>query len=156
MFRIYDPLRRMSGFFIVLTALVLCPSIVFAANWIRTTSASMRPVPTSTSISATYLAIENGANESNLLQPVEADFAQSKENHEMSMHGAVRKMPHVVDGIEIPEKDSVEFKPYGHHIMFIQIQEPILASEKRIIRFVFENAGEVSVEFSTGHSTVAG
>ena len=87
---------------------------------------------------------------------VEADFADKIEIHSMSMDEAVMKMRPVTDGIGIPAENSVKFQPGGYHIILMQIKEPILSGQKRIIRFVFDKAGEVVVEFTAGHSPVAG
>ncbi len=141
---------------LLMGSVALSSMIAIAANGISTTSAWMRPAPTGISISAAYLVIGNDGKIGDRLMRVEADFAEKVEVHSMSMDGEVMKMRLVTDGIGIPAENSVELEPGGYHIMLMQIKEPVLSGQKRIIRFVFEKAAEVAVEFTAGHSPAAG
>ena len=64
--------------------------------------------------------------------------------HEMSMEGNVMKMRQVKD-IAVPAGGSVELKPGGLHLMFMNIKAPLSAGETVPVKLTFAKAGEVEV-----------
>jgi copper(I)-binding protein len=64
--------------------------------------------------------------------------------HEMSMEGNVMKMLQVKD-IAVPAGGSVELKPGGLHLMFMNIKAPLSAGETVPVKLKFAKAGEVEV-----------
>ena len=65
--------------------------------------------------------------------------------HEMAMDGNVMKMRQVKD-IAIPAGGSVELKPGGLHLMFMNIKAPLAAGETVPVKLKFAKAGEVEVK----------
>ena len=63
-----------------------------------------------------------------------------------TMGGAMQMLP--VSTVEIPAGETVEFKPGGHHIMLIDLVEPLKLGDTFELTLMFEKAGEktVSVE----------
>ena len=65
--------------------------------------------------------------------------------HEMAMDGNVMKMRQVKD-IAVPAGGSVELKPGGLHLMFMNIKAPLAAGETVPVKLKFAKAGEVEVK----------
>lgn len=104
-----------------------------------------------------YLTIVNHSAQADRLIGGSADFAGKVEVHEMRMDGDTMVMRPVDDGLEIAPGATVELKPGGYHIMFMQLGEQLKPDERRAVRLRFERAGEVEVEFKVeamgGHAT---
>jgi copper(I)-binding protein len=65
----------------------------------------------------------------------------------MAMEGNLMKMRQVKD-IAVPAGGSVELKPGGLHLMFMNIKAPLTAGESVLIKLKFAKAGEVEVKMS--------
>jgi copper(I)-binding protein len=65
--------------------------------------------------------------------------------HEMAMEGNVMKMRQVKD-IAVPAGATVELKPGGLHLMFMNIKAPLAAGETVPVKLKFAKAGEVEVK----------
>ena len=50
--------------------------------------------------------------------------------------------------IEIKPGQSVEFKPGGDHVMFVNLKHPLSKGDHPSGTLVFERAGKVNVEYS--------
>ena len=69
------------------------------------------------------------------------------EVHEMKMDGDIMTMAEVKGGIVIPAGQTVELKPMGLHIMFLQVKEQPVVNTSFKGSLTFEKAGTVEVEF---------
>ena len=78
---------------------------------------------------------------------ISADVARSTELHEMKMENDVMKMRQV-DGIDIGAGQTVELKPGGYHIMFMDLTEPLKEGQTLKGTLLFEKAGAVTVEYT--------
>ena len=65
--------------------------------------------------------------------------------HAMTMDGNVMKMREVKT-IEVPANGSVELKPGGLHLMFMDIKAPLKAGESVPVKLKFQKAGEVEIK----------
>ena len=65
--------------------------------------------------------------------------------HTMIMDGNVMRMREVKQ-IEVPANGTVELKPGGLHLMFINIKAPLKAGEAVPVKLKFAKAGEVEVK----------
>ena len=65
--------------------------------------------------------------------------------HEMTMDGNVMKMRQVKN-IVLPAGGTIELKPGGLHIMFMNIQTPLKAGESVPVKLKFAKAGDVEVK----------
>ena len=63
----------------------------------------------------------------------------------MAMDGTVMKMRQVKD-IAVPANGSVELKPGGLHLMFMNIKAPLSAGETVPVKLKFAKAGEVELK----------
>jgi copper(I)-binding protein len=66
----------------------------------------------------------------------------------MSMDGDVMRMKPVDGGLEIKPGASVELKPGGTHLMFMDLKEPLKEGQSVKGTLQFEKAGTVNVEFA--------
>ena len=72
------------------------------------------------------------------------------EVHDMSMDGDVMRMKPVGDGLEIKPGSTVELKPGGTHIMFMDLKDKLSEGQTVNGTLVFEKAGTVAVEYTVG------
>ena len=105
-----------------------------------------RAAPKGAPVGAGYVTLKNGGAAADKLISATADVAGRVEIHEMTMDNGVMKM-RPVNGLEIPAGKSVELKPGGYHIMFMQLKKPLVAGETVKSVLTFEKAGAVPVEF---------
>jgi periplasmic copper chaperone A len=107
-----------------------------------------RATPKGAAVAGGYLTIVNtGANADRLVSfssPVAGRF----EIHEMRMNDGVMQMRPLPNGIEIKPGATVELKPGGLHLMFVDLKEPL--KEGQIVKgtLTFEKAGPVEVEYT--------
>jgi len=73
-----------------------------------------------------------------------APVAARVELHTMRMEGDVMRMRQV-DAIELPTGATVELKPGGMHLMFMDLKAPLKAGETVPVTLRFEKAGELTV-----------
>ena len=106
-----------------------------------------RATPAGAPVGAGYVTLKNaGAAPDKLISATAPDVAGKVEVHQMTMDGGVMKM-RPINGLEIPAGKSVELKPGGYHIMFMQLKKPLVAGETVKGTLSFEKAGAVPVEF---------
>lgn len=96
-----------------------------------------------------YLKIINNGPADRLVS-ASSDRAGRVEFHEMKMNGAIMEMRELEGGITIPAKTTVELKPGGYHVMFMNVTQPFKEGEMVKAKLVFEKAGSVDVEFAVG------
>lgn len=68
--------------------------------------------------------------------------------HEMKMDGDVMKMAELPEGLVLPAGQSVELKPGGFHIMFMQLKQQFVEGTTVPVTLTFEKAGSINVEFA--------
>jgi copper(I)-binding protein len=93
---------------------------------------------------AGFMKIENKGAADQLLS-ASSPVAGEVQLHEMSMDGQVMKMRQVKD-IPVPAGGTVELKPGGLHLMFMNIKAPLTAGETVPVKLKFAKAGEVEVK----------
>lgn len=72
-------------------------------------------------------------------------FAKTFQVHEMVMQDNVMKMREVAGGLPIPAGQTVELKPGGYHVMFMDMTAPLVEGETVDVTLKFEKAGEVTI-----------
>ena len=92
-----------------------------------------------------FMKIENKSGPADQLISASSPIAGEVQLHEMAMEGNVMKMRQVKD-IALPAGGSVELKPGGLHLMFINIKAPLSAGETVPVKLKFAKAGEVEVK----------
>ena len=101
-----------------------------------------------------FMKIENKGIADQLLS-ASSPAAGEVQLHEMAMEGSVMKMRQVKD-IPVPAGGSVELKPGGLHLMFMNIKAPLAAGESVPVKLKFAKAGEVEVKMPVNAMGQAG
>mgnify|MGYP003342752079 FL=1 len=70
------------------------------------------------------------------------------EIHEMKTENGVMTMRGIPGGLEIKPGQTVEFKPGGYHVMFMDLKTPLQQGRSVKGTLVFEKAGTVEVEYA--------
>jgi len=92
-----------------------------------------------------FMKIENKGNVADQLVSASSPAAGEVQLHEMAMDGNVMKMRQVKD-IAIPAGGSVELKPGGYHLMFMNLKGPFAAGQTVPVKLKFVKAGELEVK----------
>lgn len=121
------------------SAQVKAGDLLIEAPWARAT-------PGGAKVGGGYVKITNNGAVPDRLIGGSLPLAGTVEVHEMAMDNNVMKMRRV-DGIEIKPGQTIELKPGGYHLMFMQLKEGLKAGETLKGTLVFEKAGVVEVEF---------
>ncbi|WGR63562.1 DUF1775 domain-containing protein (plasmid) [Paracoccus ferrooxidans] len=108
-----------------------------------------RATPPGAPVAGGFLTIANGGAEDRLVA-AHADFAGRTEIHEMAMEGEVMRMRQLPEGLAIPAGATVELKPGGYHLMFMELKQPLVEGETVNVTLSFEKAGEVSLPLAVG------
>jgi len=115
-------------------------ALLIERPWIRAT-------PSGAKVAAAYLRITNRGPETDRLLGASIPFAERGEVHEMAREGDLMKMRQVEGGIEIQSGRTIELKPGGYHLMFMELNSG--AKEGSVVRgtVTFLRAGNVNVTF---------
>lgn len=107
-----------------------------------------RATPPSAQSGGGFLTITNKGTTPDRLVAVRSTASNKAEIHEMKMDGNVMRMRELEKGLEIPAGATVELKPGGYHLMFMELKAPFAKDAKIPATLVFEKAGSVDVELS--------
>lgn len=66
------------------------------------------------------------------------------------MVGDVMKMRQLKDGIPVPAGATVELKPGGLHLMFMDVKELLVEGGRVSVKLTFEKAGTVELLLPVG------
>jgi uncharacterized protein YcnI len=107
-----------------------------------------RATPPGAKVGGGYLRITNTGKEADRLTGGSFPGASRIEVHEMSMTDNVMRMKPVEGGLEIPPGATVELKPGGFHLMFMDLGTAL--KDGQIVKGIltFEKAGSAAVEFT--------
>ncbi len=119
----------------------------YSAGALKISAPWSRATPKGAPVGGGYLTIVNTGKEADRLIGGSLVSAGRIEIHETSMEGGVMKMRHVPQGIEIKPGETVEFKPGGYHLMFMQLTAPLAEGQPVRGTLVFEKAGTVEIEY---------
>jgi copper(I)-binding protein len=106
-----------------------------------------RATPKGATIGAGYMKIINTGTEADRLVGGSVSFARRFEVHSMTMEQGVMKMREVKDGLEIKPGETVELKPGGYHVMFVDLKEPLKQGEDVSVTLKFAKAGTIEVKY---------
>jgi hypothetical protein len=129
---------------------VLLSSQVFAqavkVDGVSVSDAYTRATAPGQQVAGGFMKIENKGNVPDQLLSASSPAAGEVQLHEMGMEGNVMKMRQVKD-IAVPANGSVELKPGGFHLMFLNLKGPFVAGESVPVKLKFAKAGDVEVKF---------
>ena len=136
---------------ILAAALILAASPVIAQNYkvgsIEIEQPWARATPKGATIGAGYMKLINTGAEPDRLVGGSVAFAGRFELHSMTMEQGVMKMREVKDGLEIKPGETVELKPGGYHVMFVDLKEPLKQGEDVTVTLIFAKAGTIDVKY---------
>lgn len=118
-------------------------SLTIEAPWARAT-------PGGAKVAGGFMKITNNGKEPDRLVGGTVPFAGRFEVHEMAVDGGVMKMRQLSKGLEIKPGESVELKPGGYHVMFMDLTSGLKEGDAVKGTLVFEKAGKVDVEYKVG------
>jgi copper(I)-binding protein len=138
---------------LLFAALVLCcnGSVVFAQTYnvgsVMIEQPWARATPGGAKVAAGYMKIVNNGAQADRLIGGSLPQAGRFEVHEMKMVNGVMEMRPIPGGLEIASGQTVELKPGGYHVMFMDLQQPLKQGERLKGQLRFEKAGVVEVEY---------
>jgi copper(I)-binding protein len=110
----------------------------------------LRATPGGAKVAAGYLRITNTGSEPDRLLSASMPLAGRGDVHEMSMQGGVMRMRPLAQGLAIEPGKSVELKPGGYHLMFLDMKGALKQGDNVPVTLTFEKAGTVTVTFPVG------
>jgi copper(I)-binding protein len=130
-----------------LLSLALLATPAFAQ--IEIDNAWTRATPPGAKTAAGYMTIRNQSSSPDRLIGAASPLAARVEMHVHLHDGDVMRMRQV-KGYDIPANGSLELKPGGAHLMFVDIKRAFKEGEKIPVTLRFERAGEMKLEFRVG------
>jgi copper(I)-binding protein len=132
---------------VVLTAVAQPAPAPIKAGALQIEAPWLRATPGGAKVAAGYLRISNTGTEPDRLAGASMPLAPRGEVHEMSMQNGVMHMGPLAQGLAIPPGKTVELKPGGFHLMFLDLKGSLKQGEKVDVTLTFEKAGSVTVAF---------
>lgn len=114
--------------------------IAIQKPWIRATAPGAP-------VAGGFMVVTNSGKDADTLIGGTFEAAGRVEVHEMAMDGEVMKMRPLVNGLAVPAGGSVELKPGGFHIMFMDLKQPLKEGTTVKGTLQFKTAGAVPVEY---------
>jgi copper(I)-binding protein len=133
-------------------AIVFCMSANAMANDYKAGSIEIstpwsRATPKGAQTAVGYVTIKNNGTTPDRFIGGSVDVADTFELHSMVMENGIAKMRELKD-VEIKPGQTIEFKPGGSHVMFVNLKRPLSKGEHVSGTLVFEHAGKVNIEYS--------
>jgi copper(I)-binding protein len=105
-----------------------------------------RATPKGSQSAIGYMTIKNNGTATDRLIGGSVDVAANFELHSMVTENGIAKMRELKD-VEIRPGQTIEFKPGGSHVMFVNLKHPLSKGEHVKGTLVFEHAGTVQIEY---------
>ncbi|PYE89339.1 copper chaperone PCu(A)C [Phyllobacterium leguminum] len=123
---------------------------VVKAGPIAISGAFIRAMVPGAKVGGGYIKLDNKGGEADRLVAATSPAAKRVEIHEMTMENDVMKMRQLKDGIDLPAGGTVELKPGGMHLMFMDVIKPFKKGDTVPVTLQFQKAGTVDVTFKVG------
>ena len=136
-------------------ALLLLLAAPPALSQVQVEKAWARATAPGAKVAAGYMIVRNQAEAADRLVSVTSPAAERVETHVTVRDGDIMRMREV-KGYELAPQGTLELKPGGAHLMFVDIRAPFREGERVPATLRFEKAGEVRVEFHVGRLTAQG
>src|SRR5215510_15639365 len=114
--------------------------IKIVAPWTRAT-------PESSKVGGGFMTLTNTGSEPDRLIGGATEVSESLEIHEIQIVNGVAMMRQVNPGITLKPGASVVLKPFAHHLMLMDLKQPLKAGQTIKGTLVFEKAGTVEIEY---------
>lgn len=130
-----------------LLARVVAAAEVIKAGALQIEAPWLRATPGGAKVGAGYLRITNTGKEPDRLVSASMPLAGRGEVHEMTMQNGVMQMRWLSEGLPIEPGKTVELKPGGYHLMFLDMKGALKQGETEQVTLTFAKAGSVTVPF---------
>ncbi len=97
-----------------------------------------------------YITIVNNGSGDDTLIAAASDVAGEVQLHNMTVENDIMKMFEMEDGIPLLAGETVTLAPGGMHLMFMQLNQPLVEGETVTVTLTFEQAGTVDVVLDIG------
>ncbi|UXU76534.1 MULTISPECIES: copper chaperone PCu(A)C [unclassified Paracoccus (in: a-proteobacteria)] len=114
------------------------------------TGAFSRATAPKAPVAGGFVSIANKGSTDDRLIAAQSPAAARVEIHEMRMDGDVMTMRELPEGLILPAGETVELKPGGYHLMFMELKQPFVEGETVPVTLTFENAGSIELPFAIG------
>jgi copper(I)-binding protein len=128
--------RRLLGR--VAAAMAASVALCASAATVEVRDATARATVTGQKASGVYMKLKSAA--AMRLIGASTPLAGVTQLHEMRMEGDVMRMREVTTGLELPAGKVVELKPGGHHIMLMDLKQPLAKGGTVPLTLVFQDA----------------
>lgn len=105
-----------------------------------------RATPKGAQTAVGYVTIKNNGTTIDRLIGGSIDIAEIFQLHSMVMENGIAKMREL-KVVEISPGQSVDFKPGGSHVMFVDLKHPLSKGEHVKGTLIFAHAGKVQIEY---------
>jgi copper(I)-binding protein len=109
----------------------------------------MRATPPGAKVAAGYMTVRNKSGSPDRLVGASSPAAARVETHVTTKDGEILRMREAKT-LDIPANGTLELKPGGAHLMFLDVMQPLKEGDKVPVSLKFEKAGEVRAEFNVG------
>jgi periplasmic copper chaperone A len=130
------------------TAASAPPEPTYKLGNLTITAPWSRQPPNGARVAGGYMRITNTGQTSDTLIGGSVPFAKRLEVHEMTIEAGVMKMRELSPGLEIKPGETVELKPGGLHVMFMDLTATPTAGQKLKLTLTFEKAGSLDVDLA--------
>jgi copper(I)-binding protein len=119
----------------------------YVAGSIKVTAPWSRATPETAKVAGGFMTITNTGKKADRLLSGSTNVSGSVEIHEMHIVNGIMMMRHVNPGITLAPGASVVLKPFSHHLMLMDLKQPLRAGDKVKGVLVFEKAGPIDIEY---------
>ena len=106
-----------------------------------------RATPKGAQTAIGYMTIKNNGTTPDRLIGGSIEVADRFELHAMTMENGIAKMRELKD-VEINPGQTIDFKPGGSHVMFVNLKHPLSKGDHVKGTLIFERAGTVQIEYN--------
>jgi copper(I)-binding protein len=108
--------------------------------------ARARATPPMAESGGAFLTVLNGLDKPIRLVSAESQVAAAVELHETKEEDGVMKMIPQPEGFEIPAGGALMLMPGGKHVMFIGLEQPLMAGEELTLKLNFDGAEPIELQ----------
>jgi hypothetical protein len=141
-------MRKLVFLFVLMISPPAFSEVIIENPWVRATAPGAK-------LAAGYMVIRNQAAASDRLLGAASPAAARVEMHVTVRDGDIMRMREVKE-LRVPAQGSLELKPGGAHLMFVDIRHPYREGEKVPVTLRFARAGEVRAAFRVGRIAATG
>lgn len=95
-----------------------------------------------------FVTLANSGSTDDRLVAAETDIAGRTEIHEMAMQDGVMRMRPLPDGLPLPAGETIELRPGGYHLMFLDLRQPLVEGESIAVTLHFETAPPMIIDLA--------